>query len=374
MRRTRRRGVFASVVAALVCSTVGGAVRASSPSWAVTPSRNPAGANKSELLSVSCPSATFCVAAGDSTYVHRESLVERWNGGAWAVMQSRNPVGSTFATLRGVSCPNTTSCIAVGGSSTSGIDETLIEHWDGRRWAIMPSPSPGARLGTQIDLSAVSCPTTTSCVAVGGVSTFGIGKPVIEHWNGTYWTVMTAADPPGPTAVNLLSVSCPSPTSCVAVGSFGDPRNHISSSPLVEHWNGRGGWSIMTADTPAPYTQLLGVTCPSTTSCFAVGSFSSIVDFGSLVEHWNGRGGWTATYPSLLSTLADVSCASTAKCFAVSNESSDFEYWNGTSWSDVTMNHPPINPALNAVSCPSTSRCFAVGRTRHHTTLVERYA
>ena len=54
--------------------------------------------------------------------------------------------------------------------------------------------------------------------------------PLVEHWNGTTWTVqhvpfVTNADG------SLGGVSCPTAVDCVAVGSY-------NNSLFAEHWNG----------------------------------------------------------------------------------------------------------------------------------------
>jgi hypothetical protein len=97
------------------------------------------------------------------------------DGTAWQVQRSPRPSGAADAFLEGVSCPTATACTAAGNFSTStSTDLTLAQHWDGTTWAVQPTPNPG---GGGDDLSAVACPSTTSCVAVGTESHgFGLGE------------------------------------------------------------------------------------------------------------------------------------------------------------------------------------------------------
>src|SRR5262249_28376574 len=76
--------------------------------------------------------------------------------------------------------------------------------------------------------------------AVGGQQdAAGIWHPLIEHWNGTVWTVVPAADPNG--GGNLLyAVSATSPTNVVATGQTG---TGFPGQALVERWNGKT-WSV----------------------------------------------------------------------------------------------------------------------------------
>jgi hypothetical protein len=79
----------------------------------------------------------------------------------------------------------------------------------------------------QINLASVSCPTDTSCVAVGFYSG---GGTVVERWNGTSWALV--ASPDRPKSVSVLSgISCATATTCLAVGTAETNLFHFS---LVE--------------------------------------------------------------------------------------------------------------------------------------------
>ena len=95
--------------------------------------------------------------------------MERWNGTSWSIVTSPNPSGTAESVLSSVSCPSTTSCFAVGSNLTTSHTKTLVEHWNGTSWSIVTSPNPSG--ATDSALSGVSCPTTTSCYAVGDWST-----------------------------------------------------------------------------------------------------------------------------------------------------------------------------------------------------------
>ena len=124
----------------------------------------------------------------------------------------------------------------------SSFQKTLVEHWNGTSWSIMTSPNPAAAADAL--LNGVSCPSTTSCYAVGSYTDFP--KQLVERWNGSTWSIVTTPSPPGTTNSSLSGVSCPSTTSCYAVGYyFGSSTNTI----LVEHWNGTR-WSVMPSPNP----------------------------------------------------------------------------------------------------------------------------
>lgn len=188
----------------------------------------PVGAEQTHLNGVSCPDATSCFAVGDfnGTTSTSNTLVDHRDGTTWTIQTSSNPTGSTNTQLWGVSCPSTTSCFAVGSYETAGIGKSLVERWDGLTWKIMTSPNPTASVDTI--LSGVSCPTTTSCFGVGNYATGTATNTLIEHWGPTNppntWKIMTSPNLMTLAATtNLGGVSCPSTTSCYAVGVLGLP-------------------------------------------------------------------------------------------------------------------------------------------------------
>ena len=296
---------------------------------------------------------------------------------AWSITPSPNPAGlitheyaGPTILLQGVSCPTATSCFAVGyWIAQNGASNTLIEHWDGSNWSIMSSPN-GDRSANE--LFAISCPGANSCFAVGDHD-FG-GKALIEHWDGTHWSIMTT---PAGGHVSLAAVSCPNTKNCFAAGT----RNAaVVAKTFIEHWDGTH-WSIMTSPNPARGgAYLTAISCPNTKYCFAVGARGSSAQ--TFVEHWNGAR-WSIKasanptgHPSYV-TLTGVSCANPSICFAVgyAGNSPFVERWkgNGSRWlisASPTPVPPPLptsgseeiaNVELLGVSCASAKSCVAVG-------------
>jgi hypothetical protein len=287
---------------------------------------------------------------------------------AWSRTSSPNPSGSTGSTLSAVACPTTTSCFAVGRYTIGATTKTLAEHWNGSSWSIESSPNPGSG---SANLSGVACPSAHSCFAVGSYAVGSAQNALVEHWNGHGWGLLGAATPSNANGVGLTGVSCPALKSCFAVGSF---STSTTTNTLAEHWNG-SSWSVVSSPNPAGSTaaSLRGVSCPSGGSCFAVGVFVAGSTTETLAEHWNGHG-WglqTSRNPggATSAALTSVSCPATKNCFAVGNYSTGSgaktlaEHWNGSSWSVESTSNPSSAASLNSVSCPSTKTCFAVGNS-----------
>jgi len=171
----------------------------------------------------------------------------------------------------------------VGSYSVPGIQKSLVEYWNGSDWSIMTSPSPT----DSTYLIGVSCPSLDRCFAVGSDTapkTGAVGA-LVEYWNGYGWSIMNSPKPTRTTTTTYLDwVSCPSTNSCFAVGTYGNIAGFPKS--LVEHWVHGRPWSIMTSPNPAGSTGtfLKSVSCMSATTCFAVGHYSTASTTFSLVE------------------------------------------------------------------------------------------
>jgi RHS repeat-associated protein len=131
--------------------------------------------------------------------------------------------------------------------------QTLVEALSGKSWLVTHSPSPGVDDNV---LSAMSCASSTGCVAVGSYSNdYTAYQTLTETLVGRSLTT-TASPNPNSIRSFLVGVSCTSSTSCVAVGSYYEVSG---SQPLVETLNGET-WSV----TPSP--QLPPTNGPPTTA------------------------------------------------------------------------------------------------------------
>lgn len=337
----------------------------------------PSGHN-SQLNGISCISAVRCTAVGVSYVVgmgNIRTLVESSNGSAWAIIPSPNPISGDDV-LKGVSCVGTTFCMAVGWSvaNFTGLQQTLIESWNGTAWSAVPSPGSSS---SGIALDAVSCTSSSDCVAVGSVSNVGT---LVEAWNGAIWSIVASPDPAG-SGASLSGITCTGPTDCIAVGSYSGQSAELQT--LVESWNGTVWTIVPSADTglPDPSNSLSAVTCVSTATCVAVGAATYYLGYSTgvsqtLVESWNGAT-WTVV-PSRDATgddaLSGVSCVSSSDCTAVGSSSSGtlIESWNGSVWSIAPSPNAGNGASILAgVSCVGSTSCAAVGST--YGTLTGRY-
>ena len=240
---------------------------------------------------MSCPSRGSCVAAGTyaDTGSNQWGVIETLSGGSWiattAPVAGLNPAVGADPTvsLLNLACPTSTSCVAVGSyEDAAGAKEGLIESLSAGTWTAQSTPLAGlsraAASNPAVDFGAsISCPTRSSCVSVGSYSdTSGNQQGFIETLSGGSWSATTtplvglyppsAANP----GVTLANVSCPSVGSCVAVGSYistaGGP---YSPEGLIETLSD-GAWSATIAPTAGlSEVGMAFVSCPAMGSCVA---------------------------------------------------------------------------------------------------------
>lgn len=198
--------------------------------WAVQhtpdPQGNPAAPSADVLTGVSCSSPDACTAIGhyyNSSNTIMLALAERWNGTAWALQQVPDPASAAGTNLVAVSCPTASDCTAVGGYTIGThccvLYPALAEHWNGTTWAIHTVPKPaGAHARV---LFGVSCTSPGACSAVGYyVSALKADLTLAEAWNGKTWAVQPAPVPAGSGGGVLQGVSCTWPMDCTAAGFY----------------------------------------------------------------------------------------------------------------------------------------------------------
>ena len=83
----------------------------------------------------------------------------------WSIVPSPDVAATTDEGFLGDSCVSSIFCMAVGYASNGTVDQTLAEQWNGSAWSIVPSPNPPMTLGSELD--AVSCLSSTFCMAIG---------------------------------------------------------------------------------------------------------------------------------------------------------------------------------------------------------------
>ncbi len=253
--------------------------------WSVVASPSP-GTFDNRLVSVAALSPTNIWAVGYYALNDTSSrvLIEHWNGAKWNVFSGLNPgSATTYNRFNSVTAISASDVWAAGNyTNAQGTPETLVEHWNGQRWSLVASPSPG----TVNDLYGITAVSATSVWAVGVYQNAqNATQSLIEHWNGSAWQVVASPNPQNGGILN--SVAAISASDLWAVGEAGYPSgggavggNVSTNNPviptLIEHWNGTN-WQIISSPNPGTYNNSLSAVAhvPGSGQLWAVGSYNN---------------------------------------------------------------------------------------------------
>lgn len=343
----RRIGPVVTVLAALVVQAAPAAAQTVGKPLEV------AGGQAASLRSVSCGSATECVAIGGTIVEDPDPshlVVVRISGGRVLPANTSSTLGAND-----IACVTASDCIAVGGA--------VVPIRNGVPGPARPIPGPGPK-----NLTGVSCWTASDCVAVGvgSGSTGGQGglppAIVVSIENGVPQAPVTVPGVQGLTSVECRSATCQS-TGAPALGSFAPGefgaavvtiRNGVPGDPVVVRSAGQrviACPSVTTclvpfvADPPRPGTMpppvaddgakvipivngqpqaartvgdaaffIYALACQSATTCTAVGPVGNRV-VSSVASFTDFRVAPVRAVPA--AALFDVACAGSAGCLAV---------------------------------------------------------
>lgn len=245
-------------------------------------------------------------------------------------------------------------------------------------------------------LSGIACAKTTSCVGVGTYETTSReGVPMIATMAAAGWSRAISPSLPADharaySASGLVGISCPSPNSCVAVGTYEDASRSVLPMLAVQ---GAGTWGAgFTIGLPTvaggnELAHLTSVSCVGVGTCTAVGSFTDQRGNPELMVASATSGTWgSATQVALpagsgtvakalgIVELAGVSCTDAADCVAVGSfldSAGAFVPLHATEtagvWRTAVRAPLPIgasatgSAALDSVSCTAAGNCVAVG-------------
>jgi hypothetical protein len=209
------------------------------------------------LEAVACPAVGSCVATGQYAAAPEDvdqAVVETLSDGTWTGIEAPLPANASTSTvdnqtvLDGVACPALGSCEAVGSYSPTGSNPAaLIETLADGTWTPVEGPAPtGDEYGAASTLQFLSCPISGSCIALGQYPTTAGSRALIETLTGGTWTIAEPTLPSNSTKPTGIwnALSCPTASSCVAIGTYTGLQS--SQEGLIETLPG--------ATSPPPFT------------------------------------------------------------------------------------------------------------------------
>ncbi len=275
---------------------------------------------QSQLAGVSCTSTVRCVAVGEGIHFSRIPIpvIEIWNGAIWTPTALTLPA-STGGILTSISCASATSCVAVGMSlkwtvstptTFTSREGPMIATLSGSKWTVTLLKNP---ITQSSQLTDVSCPKVGTCVAVGsGLTLGGSYRFVLAAGK---WTGVKFVSPSGVTNPLHPSISCVSTTYCVVVAS---PQFGSRSAVWIGHAT---SWASTRTAAISGSPQLKSVSCWANGQCDAVGELGAKAELARLSA---GTWKFSSTAGPIGSLLAmdDVKCFSATKCTAVGSATS----------------------------------------------------
>ncbi len=269
----------------------------------------------SPLSALACDPAGVCVAVGTDTGPESpdgstqgpmggEIATSSDGGRTWHASAAPGSVVGLFS----VACA-TSLCIAVGGDElTDGAPGQAIASDDGGiSWRPLTLPR-----GTGV-LRVVACPSPSHCVAAGQYDV------VTTSDGGTTWHRSMRPVPPEPNEVlDPVAISCPSPTTCTMATNDGAADSDAAGQIYVTQDAGLTWSPERTPAAPA----LTALSCPSLTTCVAVGGGTPARGCGPctgfVMTTTDGGATWTVQVPppAMSAGFSAVWCASTSACVA----------------------------------------------------------
>lgn len=242
--------------------------------WSIVSSPN-VGPYANQLTTVTAVSVNDIWVTGnyDTSNHYMHPLVLHWDGQQWQRISVLTHAGALDNVVGPIKVLSSSNIWTSGDYATGDNNFNMVEHWNGTGWNIVPAPNPSKYINKLADLAPVSA---NDIWAVGDEYKDNFSPPhtLIEHWNGMSWSIVPAP----PTEINndsLNAVAALSPNNIWATGMYGTAKG--TTHMLIEHWDGTK-WSVVPGPTAGPMTVLTSIArVPGSNSLWATG----YVDYGT---------------------------------------------------------------------------------------------
>ena len=277
------------------------------------------------------------------------------------------PAPSGTSELGALSCATDRRCWAVGTAGPNAVPSSGATVIDATTNGGLTWKAQQVTGGSTPQLSGVSCPTATECLAVGsnGASLPGSGVVITTSDAGATWSPVASPQ----NALVVSSVTCASPVDCTAIVSDGTSTWSAHSADFGQSWQQEG-------DLPSGFLPGNDVTCIAGGTCIDAGYVPTTNGHGQGAVAVSADGGQTwalASVPAGTGVLQSTACLSPSDCLAAGT--------TGTTVSDVVPakgellrsadgGHtwvPSSSPLpvddVYGLACPSDDQCAMVGTT-----------
>ena len=258
--------------------------------WSVVLSSPVADSGRLNAVAVA-PAGDLWAVGFTATMTQAHTLVEHWDGQSWSVVPSADTIHDSNQ-LNAVAVISENDVWAVGVLAEES--ETIIEHWDGTNWSLVPPPLPPA--GRTYILNAVAGSAANDVWAAGITTDFLTSQTLLLHWNGTVWSVVPSPSP-GTQHNSLSGMVVLTANDAWTVGYYWMAGSGNPYLALAEHWDGTAWTVVPTPNIGANVNGLNAVTAVNAHDLWAVGTYrNSFAPYWPLALHWDGSA-WTVAAP-----------------------------------------------------------------------------
>lgn len=303
-------------------------------------------------------------------------------GQGWETATLPESATANGSTLLGTAAVLPDDIWAVGeardfGARPSGVSsQELILHWGGKEWGRVPGASKDAQPGSFYRLMAVTALATDNVWAVGEYQSNNIAKdgqvltsstPLIEHWNGKEWVRIASPLPPGfniQSGTSMLTgISAVSSSDVWAIGWYtnGGPD---SIKTLTLHFNGQS-WSMVPSPDPGSNeSRFAGIAAISGADVWAVGLYyaqgAGGTKYSTLIEHWDGKA-WSIAPTPQVGGLSAISAVSSSDVWAAGDS---LLHWDGKEWAAEYVPGGGAEAGFYDITAITANDVWAVGYNR----------
>lgn len=364
--------------------------------WSVVPSANRAYC-EDVLFGIAAYTANDAWAVGTEACqsagpVHNHPLTEHWDGQRWSLVTAPT-IPYRDSQLQSVAAASPNDVWAVGYTYANGMDyRSLVEHWDGQAWNIVPSPTiEESSTSTLWSVTAVS---PSDVWAVGSYTPQGssVSRMHILHWDGTSLQAVPGLNPAGGSA-DLSAVTHIGSGELWAAGSDGMPvvikkgddpcatatatatassqTSTVTATPTSTQCQPAWAQARITS-IPAASNDFFGIDARTGSDVWAVGGSYTGTRSTLLASHWDGSQ-WTtpdsATLNRINGLLIDVAAVGQNDAWAVGDYHSGnitttlMLHWDGTRWNETAAPSPQgsIASYLYAVDSLASNDIWGAG-------------
>lgn len=278
---------------------------------------------------ISCADAEHCTVLGNATTGGATVSVTSDGGSHWTAHPGPAQIASIGIGTK-LSCVSATRCVVV--SADGGHGGTMVRVPSGSPALVLTTSDGGATWAQSSEIPDGVAPMDFSCQSSGVCIVSGLAGAYGDATDTTYvssdaggsWEAAALPAGAGP----LLSVTCPTSSHCLAVSlNVADPG---AGETLLVSSNGGRDWSAQGAS-GLPSALLSTVSCSSSSGCWLAGALRPAGGAALVGSDGQGLLAWTddagsnwhqVTVPAGVGPVLDVTCPSTTTCYALGMEPS----------------------------------------------------